>query len=191
LVWVFGQQTGVGGATYLLSGLLLVSAAGWMVGRWNRTDRRSGIAARAVALGALFLAALLVAKGEDQLPPAMAATEGWQAFSQSELEGTLATGRPAFVDFTAAWCLTCQVNERLVLSSERVMDAFQAQGVALFKADWTRQDPAITLALERLGRRGVPVYVLYSGGGGSPPTLLPAILTKEIVLGALEEVLSP
>ena len=191
LVWVFGQQTGVGGATYLLSGLLLVAAAGWMVGRWNRTDRRSGIAARAVALGALFLAALLVAKGDDQLPPAMAATEGWQAFSQSELEGTLATGRPAFVDFTAAWCLTCQVNERLVLSSERVMKAFQAQGVALFKADWTRQDPAITLALERLGRRGVPVYVLYSGEGGSPPTLLPAILTEEIVLGALEEVLSP
>lgn len=187
LVWVFGQQTGVGGATYLLSGLLLVAAAGWMVGRWHRTDRRSGVAARAVALGILSMAALLVGRGGDQIAPAMAATEGWHAFNQVELESTLATGRPAFVDFTAAWCLTCQVNERLVLSSEAVMDAFQAHGVALFKADWTRQDPAITIALEALGRSGVPVYALYSGGPGSPPTLLPAILTEEMVLNALSE----
>jgi len=190
LVWVFGQQTGVGGATYLLSALLMVAAAGWMVGRWHRTDLRSGYVARAVSVAILLMAALLVGRGGEQIAPAMEVTEGWQAFSQVELEETLATGRPAFVDFTAAWCLTCQVNERLVLSSQPVMDAFQAHDVALFKADWTRQDPAITRALEALGRSGVPVYALYSGEGGSPPTLLPAILTEEIVVSALVEHLS-
>jgi thiol:disulfide interchange protein/DsbC/DsbD-like thiol-disulfide interchange protein len=187
LVWVFGQQTGVGGATYLLSALLLVAVAGWMVGRWTRTDRRSGVVARALALGTLSLAALLVGRGGGQIAPEMAITEGWQAFSQEAVERTLATRRPVFLDFTAAWCLTCQVNERLVLSSAVVMEAFEAADVALFKADWTRQDPAITAALEALGRNGVPVYALYSGGPGDPPTLLPAILTEEIVLGALAE----
>jgi thiol:disulfide interchange protein/DsbC/DsbD-like thiol-disulfide interchange protein len=187
LVWVFGQQTGVGGATYLLSGLLLVALAGWMIGRWNRTDKRSGLVARAVALVALSLAALLVARGGDQLAPAMAVAEGWQPFNQEEIESTLATGRPVFLDFTAAWCLTCQVNERLVLSSGTVMEAFEANNVALFKADWTRQDPDITAALEALGRNGVPVYALYSGPLGTPPLLLPAILTEDIVLGALSD----
>lgn len=190
LIWVFGQQTGVGGATHLLSGLLLVAVAGWMVGRWHRTDRRSGVVARAVALGALALATGLVARGGSQEPPVLGATEGWRTFSQDEVEEVVATGQPVFVDFTAAWCLTCQVNERLVLSTETVMGSFRDHGVALFKADWTRQDPEITAALETLGRSGVPVYVLYSGKAGSQPVLLPAVLTVDIVLRALSENLS-
>ena len=189
LVWVFGQQTGVSGATYLLFALLLVSVAGWMVGRWYRTDLRSGKIARTFSLGTLALAALLVGKGNAELPPAMETQEGWQPFSQQEVANTLATGQPVFVDFTAAWCLTCQVNERLVLSKESVMAAFEAHDVALFKADWTRQDPLITSALEDLGRTGVPVYALYSGSTGSDPHLLPAVLTEAIVLKALSEFL--
>jgi thiol:disulfide interchange protein DsbD len=191
LVWVFGQQTGVGGATYLLSALLLVALAGWAVGRWNRTDQTSGMAARAVAVGALAVAALLVGRGGNQVAPAMEVAEGWQPFSQEEIQRTLASGQPVFLDFTAAWCLTCQVNERMVLSSEAVMEAFRIHDVALFKADWTRQDPAITEALEALGRNGVPVYALYVGGTESPPILLPAILTEEVVLDGLATHLSP
>jgi len=191
LVWVFGQQTGVGGASYLLSALLLVTAAGWTVGRWQRTDLRSGAVARVVSLGMLAGGALLVVQGSGQEAPLMAVEEGWLPFAQEEVERTLAQGRPVFVDFTAAWCLTCQVNERVVLSTETVLEAFRERNVALFKADWTRQDPEITSALEALNRSGVPVYALYRGSPGAAPHLLPAILTEQIVLRALDDVLSP
>ncbi|MFH1764516.1 MAG: thioredoxin family protein, partial [Gemmatimonadota bacterium] len=191
LVWVFGQQTGVGGASYLLSALLLVSAAGWMVGRWHRTDLRSGVVARVFSLGMVAGAALFVIRGSGLEAPLMAVEEGWIPFSQEEVERTLAQGRPVFVDFTAAWCLTCQVNERVVLSTEPVMEAFRARNVALFKADWTRQDPGITAALAALDRSGVPVYALYRGNAGGTPHLLSAILTEKIVLDALEQIISP
>jgi thiol:disulfide interchange protein DsbD len=191
LIWVFGQQTGVGGATYLLSALLLVTSAGWMVGRWHRTDLRSGVVARAVSVVILVGAIGLIARGSDQEAPLMEVGEGWIQFSPEEVGAMLAQGRPAFVDFTAAWCLTCQVNERVVLNTETIQDAFRERDVALFKADWTRYDPVITDALEALGRSGVPVYALYDGAPGAEPALLPAILTEQIVLDALETVLSP
>jgi thiol:disulfide interchange protein DsbD len=191
LIWVFGLQTGIGGSSYLLMALLLVAAAGWMVGRWERTDRRSGVVARVVSLVVLALAALAVVRGSTREPPVSAVREDWVAFSPEELEKAIQAGRPAFVDFTAAWCLTCQVNERLVLSKDRIMGAFRNRNVALFKADWTRQDPVITAALERLGRSGVPVYVLYPGPPDAGPLVLPAILTEEIVVHALEGIPSP
>jgi thiol:disulfide interchange protein DsbD len=191
LIWVFGQQTGIGGATYLLSGLLLVGAAGWMVGRWHRTDLRSGVVARVVSLVILALALFSVLRGSGQEGGLLPVEEGWNPFVQSEVDGLLAQGRPVFVDFTAAWCLTCQVNERVVLNTETVQEAFRSRNVTLFKADWTRQDPEITAALEELGRNGVPVYALYRGNQGEPPHLLPAILTEQIVLDALETVLAP
>ena len=190
LVWVFGQQTGVGGATYLLSSLLLVGLAGWMVGRWYRTDRGSGVVARVLAVGVLVLAGFMLIRGGEEIPPTLAPTEGWQTFSPRAVEEVLEGGQPVFVDFTAAWCLTCQVNKRLVLSKDRIMNAFRDRGIALFKADWTRQDPVITDALEALGRSGVPVYALYAGVPGAEPVLLPEVLTEEIVLRALEEHLS-
>jgi thiol:disulfide interchange protein DsbD len=191
LVWVFGQQTGIGGATYLLSALLLISAAGWMVGGSQKGVFKRGIAIRAVSLVVLAGAAFFVARGSGQEAPAQAIGEGWMPFSQSEVERFLAEGRPVFVDFTAAWCLTCQVNELVVLGTETVEAAFQERNVAMFKADWTRQDPEITAALEALGRSGVPVYALYRGSPDASPHLLPAILTEQIVLDALREVLSP
>jgi thiol:disulfide interchange protein DsbD len=161
-----------------------------MVGRWHRTDLRSGFVARAVSLVALAGAVGLMVRGSGQEASLTEVGEGWIPFAQEEVERTLAEGRPVFVDFTAAWCLTCQVNERVVLSTETVQEAFRARNVALFKADWTRQDPAITEALEALDRTGVPVYVLYEGTPGATPHLLPAILTEQIVLNALDEVLS-
>ncbi len=161
-----------------------------MVGRWYRTDLRSGVAARVVSLAMLAGAVLFVVRGSGQLAPPMAVEEGWLPYAQEEVERMLAQGRPVFVDFTAAWCLTCQVNERMVLGTETVEQAFRTRNVALFKADWTRQDPEITAALQALGRSGVPVYALYRGSPGVAPHLLPAILTEQIVLNALEDVLS-
>ncbi len=98
----------------------------------------------------------------------------------AELTGT---GRPVFVDFTAAWCVTCQVNKRLVLNTGDVRRAFAQKDVALVRADWTRRDPAITRALAELGRNGVPVYVLYRPG--KEPLLLPEVLQGQNVLDAL------
>jgi thiol:disulfide interchange protein DsbD len=106
----------------------------------------------------------------------------WSPRAESEIRDA---GRPLLVDFTAAWCLSCQVNERLVLSTAEVGQAFEEHGVALLKADWTRRDPEITRALAELGRNSVPVYALHPPGGGDP-VLLPSVLTKEIVLEALE-----
>jgi thiol:disulfide interchange protein DsbD len=94
-----------------------------------------------------------------------------------------AAGRPVFVDFTAAWCVTCQVNKRLVLNSEGVRAQFAAKGVALVRADWTRRDPAITQALAAFGRSGVPVYVLYRPG--KEPLLLPEVLRRSTMQEAL------
>jgi thiol:disulfide interchange protein DsbD len=102
------------------------------------------------------------------------------------VQRSLAAGQPVFVDFTANWCLSCQVNERVALGQPEVVQAFEAKNVALLKADWTREDPAITQALTALGRSGVPVYALYTPGQ-SDPVLLPQVLTPGIVMDALSK----
>lgn len=109
----------------------------------------------------------------------------WQPYSQARVAELVAQGKPVFVDFTAAWCVTCQVNKQLVLSRPETLRAFAARGVALLRADWTREDPEITRALAALGRNGVPVYVLYRPG--REPRLLPEILTREALLAALAD----
>ena len=93
-----------------------------------------------------------------------------------------------FIDFTAAWCLSCQVNEKVAFSSAEVQRAFAGKGIAAFKADWTNRDPLITQALAEFGRNSVPLYVLYPSGMKGNPILLPEILTPGIVLEALESV---
>jgi thiol:disulfide interchange protein DsbD len=103
---------------------------------------------------------------------------------------SLAAGQPVFVDFTASWCLSCQVNERVALSRPEVEQAFQARNVVLLKADWTRHDEAITQALSALGRSGVPAYALYTPGQ-TEPELLPEVLTPGIVTDALGRLPKP
>jgi thiol:disulfide interchange protein DsbD len=108
----------------------------------------------------------------------------WQPYSADKVASLEASGKPVFVEFTAAWCVTCQVNERLVLSREDVRAAFRSRGVVLVRADWTRRDPKIARALALLGRSGVPVYVFHRPG--RPPLVLPELLSSERVLAALE-----
>jgi thiol:disulfide interchange protein DsbD len=110
-----------------------------------------------------------------------AATQPWSAEAVARAQSA---GQPVFVDFTAAWCLSCQVNERVALSRPEVQAAFAAHNVLVLKADWTRHDPAITEALTALGRSGVPAYALYLPGQANPQ-LLPEVLTPGIVLDAL------
>ena len=112
------------------------------------------------------------------------AAERAQAFSPDKLAALLAQGRPVFVNMTAAWCVSCLVNERLALSPASVQEAFAAHNVAYLKGDWTRQDPAVSAYLREHGRDGVPLYVFYAPG--RPPEILPQILTVGTVLGAVE-----
>ena len=107
----------------------------------------------------------------------------WQPYTPARVANLTASGRPVFVDFTAAWCVTCQVNKRLVLNTQDVRAAFARKNVALVRADWTRRDPDITRALSALGRTGVPVYVLYPPG--KHPILFPEVLQRQTLLEAL------
>jgi thiol:disulfide interchange protein DsbD len=108
----------------------------------------------------------------------------WQAWSPDQVATLRAEGRPVFIDFTAAWCVTCQANKQLVLDTRAVREAFARLDAATLRADWTRRDPAISAALAGYGRSGVPVYVLYLPGRDAP-VLLPELLTRDIVLSAL------
>lgn len=191
LVWVFGLQTGVDGATGLLVSMLLVAIAAWILGRWNAysISPRTRVATRAIAL--VVLAAALGFAWEAARQQAAPAAESagnavWQPYSNAKLETLLEDQKSVFVDFTAAWCLTCQVNKRTVLRRSATMQAFHERGVELLVADWTNHDPEIAARIESLGRSGVPVYALYKKGA-KQPVLLPELLTEGIVLDALAD----
>lgn len=116
--------------------------------------------------------------------PQTASADGrWTPFDAAKLDALRREGKPVFVNFTAAWCVTCLVNEKMVLRGDAVWAAMKKKGIVAMKADWTRRDSAITRALAALGRNGVPVYALYSSTG--EPVLLPQILTEQAVLAEL------
>ncbi len=192
LTWVVADAYGTTLLLALLSTFLLLAIAGWFLGRWQ-AKRWATIVAVLILL--TVLVACITAPRELATAPVTSpvplSSEGlaprsgaWQPWSAEAVQRALAAGQPVFVDFTASWCLSCQVNERVALSQPEVMQAFGARNVALFKADWTREDPAITQALTALGRSGVPVYALYTPGQDAP-LLLPQVLTPGIVLDAI------
>jgi thiol:disulfide interchange protein DsbD len=171
----------------LALGLVLVAFAAW-AWRVFRGGAARGFAAAAVAglAGAAVLVTPLLTGavgGADARVARAAADEGWQAYSPARVAALAASGRPVFVDFTAAWCVTCQVNKRLVLNDPDVIAAFERSNVARVRADWTRRDPEITQALAALGRNGVPVYVLYRPG--QSPLVLPEVLQAGMIRDAL------
>jgi thiol:disulfide interchange protein DsbD len=186
LAWVLAQAYGAGALAAVLASFLVLAIAGWFLGRWP------AIRWATVVAGVLVLAAATLAFMSQRLAtePASAATNGnnaiseWHPWSQETVDRLVAAGRPVFVDFTASWCLSCQVNERVALQRPEVREAFAAHGVVLLKADWTRHDEAITKALTALDRSGVPAYALYIPGA-SQPEMLPEALTPGIVRDAL------
>jgi thiol:disulfide interchange protein len=192
LIWVFGLQVGVGGAAQLLFGLLLLALAAWLIGRWPATlvSPRMRLVTRGLAIAALAGALLTGADATRLAGPAGGDNPGaleWEEYSAAAITAHREAGRPVFVDFTAAWCISCQVNERVALQTGAVRRAFAERDVALLKADWTRRDPEISRALAEFGRVGVPLYVLYPADPSAEPRVLPELLTQRIVLDALAE----
>ena len=183
LVWVYGQlysPEGVDRTVWLLSGFLVLAIAGWTLGKWP-AKWGSGIAA--VVLIVIALALPLRKPAVDNLT--------WQPYNEANFAAARATGQPVFIDFTAAWCLSCQVNERAVLKSKDVEKALEKNHVQLLKADWTQYDPVITRELAAVGRSGVPTYVIYPPGKVSNPDVLPELLTKSTVLTAIQKDAKP
>jgi thiol:disulfide interchange protein len=190
LAWVVAQAYGANLLLALLSIFLLVAIAGWFLGRWPARGWATAAAAViliAAVIGAIAAPARLAeSSGRNGLQTGAqnGAGQQWQPWSADAVQKSLASGQPVFVDFTASWCLSCQVNERLALAQPEVEQAFHNHNVLLLRADWTREDPAITQALAALGRSGVPVYALYIPGEPHP-RLLPQVLTPGLVIAAL------
>ena len=186
LTWVLALQVGIDGAVRLLATLVVVAFAAWLHAQSGRGWRVASLVAVAGALLLVWPVASGGLAAGTNIKSSRVDDARWESFTPTRVDSLMAAGRPAFVDFTAAWCVTCQVNKRLVLERSPVQTAFAHSGVALLRADWTRRDPVITQALAALGRNGVPVYVLYRPGRA--PLVLPEILREEIVLDALKTI---
>ncbi|HYP81751.1 protein-disulfide reductase DsbD family protein [Variovorax sp.] len=182
LVWVLGQQAGIDGAGALLALLVCLAALVWA---FSLAGRARLIIGGAVAAITLAVAGAIGGNIVREAPAAAVASADarWQPWSEGRVAELAAQGRPVFVDFTAAWCVTCQYNKKTVLSDPEVLAEFDAKRVVTLRADWTRRDPAITAALAALGRSGVPVYALHMPG--QAPRIMSEILSKNELSAAL------
>ena len=180
LAWTFGQlysdtaTDGLNHVAWMMVGFLVIAVAGWALGRW---PARWGSAIAAVLLCGVAIALPLRVAAKDKLQ--------WQPYSAGALETARASGKPVFIDFTAAWCLSCHVNEQLVLDSAEVDKELTSRGFIMLRADWTKYDEGITKELASVGRSGVPTYVIYPAAKGEGADVLPELLTKSAVLDAI------
>jgi thiol:disulfide interchange protein len=194
LLWVIGAERGVEAIIWTSCFLLALSVACWMKGAFVvPTASTRGRLIALVLMLVLVLGSAWYFIGEKFNAAKLVSGEtkpdgDWLAFTPERLQSELDQGRAVFVDFTAAWCLTCKFNEASVLESNAVRDAFQRRGIVKFKADWTNADPAITKILKQFGRPGVPMYVLYPGGRNAEPILFPELLTQGFILDKLETI---
>ena len=198
LVWVFTQIAGTDALMGLLAAFLLLAIAGWVLGR--SPGRAAAAAIAAIILVSAVGTSVWSVRVFGEASPAETASlasdiaagrlaqsgSAWQPYTPALVAQYRAQGRPVFVDFTASWCLSCQVNERVILDSDAVKQHLRESGVALVRADWTNQDPDITRALAALGRSGVPTYAIYPADPTAQAQVLPEVLTKGIVIDALD-----
>lgn len=200
LIWIFGAQTNSLAISILLAGFFFMAIACWIYGRWatplkKRMTRTIGLIA---ALGFFAVGTYAVAMstsswvevmgGESSVTAnATANADEWEEFSAERVAELRKQGIPVFVDFTAKWCLICQVNHA-VLTTKEVDKTFHDKGVVKMKADWTKRDNAIAAELRKFGRNSVPLYVLYGNDEAVQPQILPQVLTPETVIDSLKQI---
>ncbi|MCC5941078.1 MAG: thioredoxin family protein [Balneolaceae bacterium] len=195
LIWVYGQQAGIDGLTRLLVGLLMLSIGIWILHRWKavQISGSSRIISRAVVavfiVGGFWFSVpgVGIEESGNEITSANSYGVDWIAYSDDTLRQNIDEGNNVFIDFTAAWCITCKANERIIFSSDRVKNKFKDLDFVMIKADWTNRNPEITRALQSFGRNGVPLYVIYSPSI-EEPMILPELLTPGIVLDALDKI---
>ncbi len=188
LLWVLGQQSGIDGAAALLMLLVVLALLIWALGlRGKSRAVLGGVAAVALLWLGIGIGPHVTRLQVDDSAGAPVATSvqglNWEAWSPERQAALLGEGRPVFVDYTAAWCVTCQYNKRTTLADATVLADMAARNVALLRADWTRRDPVITAELAKLGRNGVPVYTLLQPGRA--PVVLSEVLSVDEVRAAL------
>lgn len=190
LLWVLGRQTSVDAVAIAMCGLVALAFALWLWSEPARRPVRHGLAVLTAlaALGLLAHPALTTSAARSPAALAAATADASEAYSDARLAELRAQGRIVFVNFTADWCITCKVNEKVVFGSANVKRALAEHNVAWLTADWTTPDPAITEALARFGRSGVPLYLLYPPEG--EPEILPQILTPDTMIEAINWVSS-
>jgi thiol:disulfide interchange protein DsbD len=182
LLWVLSQQVDARAYGAALAGLILVALAAWLYGQWRPGRWRLVLLGAGLAAG---LTGVLSPIATSDAPAPLGADQNPTPWSEPQVREHLAADRPVFVNFTAAWCITCQVNEQVALATENTRRRFAAHAVVYLVADWTRRDPVITRQLERHGRSGVPLYLLYSPATGQP-VVLPPLLTEGLIADALQ-----
>ncbi len=207
IVWLFTASTGANALAGLLLAFLLLGVAGWVLGRWP-ARRVPFIAALVILLVAVALPLYAVratagmyvhqwkASTKSNDGASVGAGNGsdpreWQPFTPGIIASYQAKGKPVLVDFTADWCLSCQLNERVVLDRPEVQKHLADSGIALVRADWTHHDDDIAQTLAKLGRSGVPAYAVYPADAGTAPVLLPEVLTAGILYDAVDKVAPP
>jgi thiol:disulfide interchange protein/DsbC/DsbD-like thiol-disulfide interchange protein len=188
LLWVLVIQNGADALASALAGGITLAMAAWIYGQTRLSGVRTRLAGTAAMVAALALAVWLLPTGGTQTaavsPTQTSGKAGFEPYSEAKLAELTSAGRPVFVNFTAAWCITCLVNERTSLSSAAVQAAMLEKGVAYLKGDWTNRDAAIARILQKFGRSGVPLYLLYVPGQAEQ-VILPQILTESVMLTAL------
>ena len=196
LAWVFGSQVGVTGMALLLMALVLLGVGAWVYGNWGNLikKRQTRLIAFCVTLIFMFLSGYLQFFAAGLSGPAAVSSADlssadypgitWDNYSAESVASFTSNGKTVYVDFTATWCLTCQVNKKVAFGNDQVIQYFEDNGIVALKGDWTKRDPLITRELQRFGRNGVPTNVIYRPDGSSH--LLPEVLTPGIVLEALK-----
>ena len=191
LLWVLGAERGPDAMVWTSAFLLVLSMACWLYGSFSTP--LASMLQRSIVFVVILV--LVLGSGWYFLGQKFSATQttassltknDWVAFTPERLQSELAQGHTVFVDFTAAWCITCKFNEASVLESATVKSAFERSGVVKMKADWTNADPVITKTLQQFGRVGVPLYVLYPAATPNQPIVLPELLTQALVLDHLQ-----
>lgn len=182
LLWVLSQQVSFTALVLYIAAVISLCVCLFLYGKLQFSLLTAKLP---IILSAACAVLLFAAASSPLFRQPDAAVQAADAWSPQAVENALKAGKPVFVDFTASWCVTCQANKIAVLDREDIRKAFKQHGVVFLVADWTNQNPDITQALESFGRSGVPLYILYSPDGKT--TVLPELLTKNIVIEALDK----